>query len=242
MQIIAHRGNSWLAPQNTIAAFDAARRAGADTIELDIQPLADGTAAVIHDDTVDATTNGSGAVNTFTPETLKSLDAGSWFSSAFAGERVPLFSEVLEFVSLADAPSILLEVKGVWERDPLARVLRSIQESGLGDRFVVQSFEVETVALAHEVAPDLARGWLIDTWRDDVIDVAYELHASGVNPNGNILLEHPDFVDEMHGAGLSVSVWTLNEPHQWKAARTLGVDAIITDRPSKLAGWLAAQE
>ncbi len=242
MQVIAHRGNSWLAPQNTIAAFDAARRGGAHAIELDIQPLADGTAAVIHDDTVDATTNGSGAVNTFTPETLKSLDAGSWFSPAFASERVPLFSEVLEFLSLPDAPSILLEVKGVWERAPLTRVLRSIEESGLGDRFIVQSFEVETVALAHEVAPKLTRGWLIDTWRDDVIDVAYELHASGVNPNGNILLEHPDFVDEMHGAGLSVSVWTLNEPHQWKAACTLGVDAIITDRPAKLAGWLAAQE
>ncbi len=242
MHIIAHRGNSWLAPQNTIAAFDAARRAGAHAIELDIQPLADGTAAVIHDDTVDATTNGSGAVSAFTPSTLKTLDAGSWFSPAFSGERVPLFSEVLEFLSLPDAPSILLEVKGVWEREALARVLHSIEESGLGHRFVVQSFHVETVALTAEIAPDLTRGWLIDKWQEDVIDVAYSLHASGVNPNGNILLEHPDFVDEMHGAGLSVSVWTLNEPHHWDAARTLGVDAIITDRPSKLAGWLAAKE
>lgn len=242
MQIIAHRGNSWLAPQNTIAAFDAARRSGAHAIELDIQPLAGGTAAVIHDDTVDSTTNGTGAVDTFTPKTLKTLDAGSWFSPAFAGERVPLFSEVLEFISLPDAPSILLEVKGVWEKEPLARVLRSIQESGFGDRFIVQSFEIKTVALAGEIAPGLTREWLIDTWRDDAIDVAYDLHASGVNPNGNILLEHPDFVDEMHGAGLRVSVWTLNEPHQWSAARTLGVDAIITDRPAKLAGWLAAME
>lgn len=242
MQIIAHRGNSWLAPQNTIAAFDAARRAGADMIELDIQPLADGGAAVIHDDTVDATTDGSGAVNTFTRETVKDLDAGSWFSPAFAGQRVPVFTEVLDFLAQGPSPSILLEVKGLWGEEELGTVLDSITEAGLQERFVVQGFQVETVALIRRLAPDLRRELLLEEWRDDVIEVAYELDVQGVNPDGRILLEHPDFVDEMHGAGLSVSVWTLNEVQQWRAAREIGVDGIITDRPAMLAGWLSAQE
>lgn len=241
MQIIAHRGNSWLAPQNTIAAFDAARRSGADAIELDIQPLADGNAAVIHDDTVDATTDGSGAVTSFTTAELKKLDAGSWFAPAFTGEKVPLLADVLAFLHEHQEPTILLEVKGVWEEEALKRALSSIEEAGLTDRFIVQSFEAETVALARQIVPKMRREWLLDSWREDAVDVAYRLDAKGVNPNGQILLEHPDFVDEMHGAGLSVSVWTLNEPQHWAAARTVGVDGIITDRPAMLAGWFAAQ-
>lgn len=241
MKIIAHRGNSWLAPQNTMAAFDAARRTGVHSIELDIQVLADGDAAIIHDDTVDATTDGTGRVDSFTAASIKDLDAGSWFSPSFSGEKVPLFSELLEFLSLPDAPNILLEVKDVWEREPLTRVLRAIETSGHADKFIVQSFEVDTVALAKEIAPDLTREWLINEWREDAVDVAYELGVVGVNPNGKILLTHPDFVDEMHGAGLHVSVWTLNEPEFWEGALMVGVDAVITDRPEKLAGWLAAK-
>ena len=241
MQIIAHRGNSWLAPQNTIAAFDAARRSGADAIELDIQLLADGNAAVIHDDTVDATTDGSGAVASFTAPELKKLDAGSWFSPAFGGEKVPLLADVLDYFREHQEPSILLEIKGIWQEEALRRALDSVEEAGLAQRFIVQSFQAETIALARRIAPDLQREWLLESWREDAIDVAYSLDAKGINPDGRILLEHPDFVDEMHGAGLSVSVWTLNEPQQWAAARTIGVDAIITDRPAMLAGWRAAQ-
>lgn len=241
MQIIAHRGNAWLAPQNTIAAFDAARRAGAHAIELDIQLLADGGAAVIHDDTVDATTNGTGAVRDLTSEQITALDAGSWFSPAFAGARVPLLGDVVDFFADHREISMLLEIKGIWEEEPLARALTAVTDAGLADRVVVQSFEEETVRLARELAPTLKREWLLETWRDDVIDVAYDLQVQGVNPSGLILLEHPDFVDEMHGAGLSVAVWTLNEPGHWAAARTIGVDAVITDRPAMLAGWLAAQ-
>lgn len=240
MRVIAHRGNSHLAPQNTIAAFDAARRSGAHMIELDIQVLADGNAAIIHDDDVDDLTDGTGPVNSFTTETIKELDAGSWFSPAFTGEPIPLFSDLLEFLSEPGSPSILLEAKGVWEEEPLKRVLDAINAADMGERFVFQSFAEQTVARAAELAPQIRREWLLEEWREDAIDVAYDLHVEGVNPSGLILLEHPDFVDEVHGAGLSVSTWTLNEPEQWQAARTIGVDGIITDRPAMLLGWLCA--
>lgn len=241
MKVIAHRGNSWVAPQNTLAAFESAYRDQADAIELDIQMLADGRAAVIHDDTVDATTNGTGPIGDFTAAELAELDAGAWFSPAFTGQRVPIFDDVLDFLSARPEISVLLEVKGVWPREPLARVLEAIGAAGLADRFVVQSFEVETMTLARGLVPDMRREWLIDAWRPDVVDVAYDLDVQGVNPNGMILLDHPDFVDEMHGAGLSVGVWILNEVPHWAAAQTLGVDAIITDRPGMLRGWIAAQ-
>ena len=241
MRIIAHRGNSWLAPQNTLAAFNSARLGQVETIEFDIQPLRDGHAAVIHDDTVDATTNGSGLVSSFTSETIKELDAGSWFSPYFANERIPLLPEVLAFLTESDTPNFLLEIKGVWQHEHLGPVFAAIDDHGLADRVVVQSFEADTVAAAKELAPHLPREWLLGEWREDAIEVAYDLGAQGVNPHGMILLEHPDFVDEMHGAGLSVAVWVLNEPQHWQAAKEFGVDAIITDRPTMLAGWLAAQ-
>lgn len=240
MQIIAHRGNAWLAPENTIAAFESAHRTGADMIELDVQVLADGNAAVIHNDTVDDTTDGTGPVNSLTSAELSTLDAGSWFSPSFSGEAVPLFTDVVSFVRDHPGIRVLVEFKGVWPLEALSRVTGAITEAGLGDRFVLQSFEEETLALARDHAPELAREWLLGTRREDAIDVAYELDVRGVNPSGTILLEHPDFVDEMHGAGLGVAVWTLNEPQQWAAARTMGVDAIITDRPSMLRGWLSA--
>src|SRR5699024_11183539 len=121
-----------------------------------------------------------------------------WFSPAFAGERVPLLADVLAFLQEHQELSILLEVKGVWEEESLMRALDSVNEAGLTDRFIVQSFETATVALARKIAPKMRREWLLDSWREDAIDVAYSLDAKGVNPNGRILLEHPDFVDEMH--------------------------------------------
>src|SRR5699024_12142418 len=98
----------------------------------------------------------------FTAEGLRELYAGSWFSTAFTGERVPLLSDVLAFLDAAPSPNVLLEVKGVWERVSLGRALASIEEAGLADRFVVQSFEPETVALAGELAPGLRREWLLE--------------------------------------------------------------------------------
>ena len=241
MKIIAHRGASWVAPENTLAAFEAARRAGADLIEVDIQMLADASAAVIHNDTVDATTDGRGPVNTFTPATIGALDAGAWFSPHFAGQRVPLLPDLLNFAAAAPSPAILLEAKGVWEEEALGGVFTAIDDAGLAERFVFQSFELPTLGAAARLAPDIPRQWLLEHWREDAVEAAYEVDVTGVNPDGRILLEHPDFVDEMHGAGLEVSVWTLNEPHHWSAARDIGVDGIITDRPGMLAGWLAAQ-
>ena len=97
--IEAHRGDSANAPENTLAAFQRALALGVAWIELDVHPAKDGTLMVLHDDTVDRTTNGSGAVRDLTPDQLRRLDAGSWFAPSFSGERIPGLPEVLELVA-----------------------------------------------------------------------------------------------------------------------------------------------
>lgn len=244
--VVAHRGNSAVAPQNTLAAFEAAWRAGAHSIEIDIQPTADGEVVVIHDDTVDATTDGQGVVGEMTLDAVRALDAGSWFAAAYAGQRVPTFAEVLELMVRRPGIDLLLELKGAFTVEQVRPVTDAIRAAGLADRVIGQSFWPESVRALAAADPDLRRGLLIfqvpeDGGVDEVVRVAGELGVMTVNPYGPLLLEHPDLVARLHAAGLQVQVWTLNEPEHWAAAADLGVDAVITDRPDRLAGWLAAR-
>ncbi len=242
-RVVAHRGNSAVAPQNTLAAFEAAWRAGADSIEIDIQLTADGHVVVIHDDTVDATTDGQGSVARLTLDALRALDAGSWFAAAYRGQRVPTFAEVLELLVRRPGIELLLELKGAWTTAQVRPVTAAIREAGLTGRVVGQSFWPESVAALAEADPALRRGLLVFEVPDGVDALVRTCTGLGVmtcNPFGPLLVEHPELVARLHAAGLQVMVWTLDEPGQWAAAAALGVDAVITDRPDRLAGWLAA--
>lgn len=240
-RVVAHRGNSSVAPQNTLAAFEAAWRAGADAIELDVQLTADGDVVVIHDDTVDATTSGSGTVARLRRSAIRALDAGSWFSPAYAGQRVPTFAEVVELVLRRPGIDLLLELKGSWTVEQVRRVTGPMRFAGITDRVVGQSFWPETVAALRDADPGLRRGLLVASLDDDVLAWCDKLDVVTCNPLGTLLVEDPGVVRRLHDDGREVSVWTLNEPSHWAAAVDLGVDGIITDRPDRLAGWLAAQ-
>ncbi|MBD7917828.1 glycerophosphodiester phosphodiesterase [Cellulomonas sp. Sa3CUA2] len=240
-RVVAHRGSSWVAPQNTLAAFESAARAGADAIELDVQLTADGHVVVIHDDTLDATTSGSGRLDGTTLADVRALDAGSWFSPAYAGQRVPLLEEVVDLLLRHPSVDLLCEVKGEWTAEQAARVTGPLRDAGLASRVVVQSFSPGTVAALREADPDLRRGLLLEDVPGDVLDVCAALDVVMANPHGLAVLQDPSLVARLHGAGLRVAVWTLNEPAHWAAAVDLGVDEIITDRPDHLAGWLAAR-
>lgn len=239
--IIAHRGNSSIAPQNTIAAFEAAWRAGADYVELDIQVTSDGDAAVIHNATLDETTTGTGAVAERTAAEIAALDAGSWFSQVYAGEPVPLLSHVVEFLRTHTEIGLVLEIKDDWTTEPLARVLDAVSAPFLDGRLIVESFSVETMTAARELAPRLRRELLIGEVADDLLARCAALDVRGIGPDGRLLQQRPDLVQELHAADLTVNVWTLNEPEHWAAAVEIGVDGIVTDRPDRLAGWLAGR-
>jgi glycerophosphoryl diester phosphodiesterase len=218
--VVGHRGASAAAPENTLASFDAAWRAGADAIELDLRLTADGVVVVIHDDTVDATTDGSGAVGLLTFAALRTLDAGSWFAPAFAGQPIPRLEEVLRYAASRPALGVLLEYKGSWTAEKVAPTVASIDAAGVGDRTVVQSFTPRTLAALRDAAPDLPRGLL-------------------VNPSTEAVRAEPALVRRLHESGRRVMVWTENDPAGWADLVAAGVDAIITDRPEHLRGWLA---
>ena len=262
MRVVAHRGNSWVAPENTLAAFEAAWRAGADSIELDVHLTADREVVVIHDDTVDATTDGSGAVGELSLAAVRALDAGVWFGAGFAGQRVPTIAEVLAFLEERAGIELLLELKGSWSADDARLVTEPLAAAGLTGRVVGQSFLPGTVAALAEVAPDLRRGLLVletasaladvppDLRRHlpdaptttALVDLCRELGVVTCNPYGPLLARQPDLVAALHAAGLEVQVWTLDEPADWATAWAADVDAVITNRPDRLAGWLAARD
>ena len=236
--VIAHRGNSSVAPQNTRAAFEAAWRAGAALVELDIQLTRDGQVVVLHDDTVDATTDGSGTVADLDLVEVRALDAGTWFAPAFAGQRVPTFAEVLTWQAERPGIGLLLELKGAWTPEQVAPVTAAIEAAGLSDRVIGQSFWPQTVAALKEVAPQLRRGLLVFEVPADLVDRCTQLGVMTCNPYGPLLVADPGLVGRLHDAGLQVMVWTLDEAEHWAAAVALGVDAIISNRPDRLVGWL----
>lgn len=240
-QIIAHRGNSSVAPENTMAAFEAAARAGADMIELDIQLSSDGHAVVIHNDTLDETTDASGPVSTRSAAELADVDAGSWFSPAYAGQHVPLLDEVLAWLNAHQGVGLLLEFKGEWDPAPVSTVIEQIETAGLAGRTVVQSFAVTTVQALADVAPDLPRGLLVQELDDDVFARCAQLRVAQCNISGQILFDAPQTLSVIRERGMQSMVWTVNEPEHWDGLLQLGADGIITDRPDRLRGYLAGR-
>ena len=157
LMVIAHRGASSYAPENTLAAFDLALQMGVRHIELDVDFTSDGHIVVIHDDTVDRTTNGSGPVTSHTLAALRALDAGSWFGAQFAGERIPTFDEVL--ARYKGRVHLHTEIKG---RSPSLsqRTADVIRKHGMEGQVTITSFQTVRLEEMRAYAPELPRvGW-----------------------------------------------------------------------------------
>ncbi|MFB7833751.1 glycerophosphodiester phosphodiesterase [Streptomyces sp. NPDC056056] len=234
--VIAHRGASSAAPENTLIAGEVARRGGAVWIENDVQPSEDGVPYVLHDATVDRTTDGTGPIRSLTSAELDSLDAGSWFAPAFAGVHVPTLEAQLADLRQRGG-KLLLEVKGQHSYDQVRRIVELVREQGMSDRVFVQSFEVTHLRYVHELAPELPLGLLRDTLDADPVAVAEDLHLASYNPSDRALSSRPGIIGDLHAAGVAVNVWTVDTPARWKALDALGVDGIITNRPTELGGW-----
>ncbi|MFC8845514.1 MULTISPECIES: glycerophosphodiester phosphodiesterase [unclassified Micromonospora] len=239
LTIIAHRGASASAPENTLVAQEIARRSGADFIENDVQPSSDGVPFVLHDATVDRTTDGAGAIRTLTAAQLKALDAGSWFAPQYAGARLPTLAEQLADLRNRGG-NLLLEIKGAHTRDEVARIVEVIRAEQMTSRVFVQSFEVDALRHTRELAPELPTGLLRSGLDADPVAVARELGVTAYNPTGAALLARPAVVADLHAAGVAVMAWTVDSPAQWQQLERIGTDGIITNRAAELAGWNAA--
>ncbi|MER7541071.1 glycerophosphodiester phosphodiesterase family protein [Streptomyces sp. NPDC097704] len=236
LTVIAHRGAPSAAPENTLVSDEVARRGGAVWIENDVQPSKDGVPYILHDTTVDRTTDGTGAIRSLTSAQLDALDAGSWFAPAYAGTRVPTLA-----AQLADlrerGGKLLLEIKGRHTRAEVARIVRDVRDQDMTDRVFVQSFDVPSLRYAHELAPELPLGLLRSALDADPVAVAKDLDLAAYNVADTALATRPQVVGDLHAAGVAVNVWTVDTPARWKALDTLGVDGVITNRPTELGGW-----
>ena len=236
--IAAHRGDSSRAPENTLPAFAEAFRASPEFVEADVQLTLDGQPVIMHDETVDRTTDGSGAVSDHTLDEIRALDAGSWYDPAFTGTQVPTLDEFLD--ALADSrKKALLELKGHWVASDIETIMVGIYARGVQNRIVFASFNLTTVAYLAEAAPAIPRVIIKRDLPSDPVALTRFYGAIAILTSPTSLENDPGVVERMHDAGLGVLVYTLNSSQRWEEALAFGVDGIITDKPRKLGGWIA---
>ncbi|WP_433548180.1 glycerophosphodiester phosphodiesterase [Streptomyces sp. CA-294286] len=245
--MIAHRGASGQAPENTLAAVDAAKRMGVVWVENDVQRTKDGELVVVHDDNLARTTNveqvfpgrAPWKVKDFTAAEIRRLDAGSWFGPAHRGARVPTLKQYVNRIE-KHRQKLLMEIKnpalypGI-EKD-IVRVLRKegwLDRSHVRSRLVVQSFSAPSLRAVHTLRPDVTTGFL---GTPAVADLPrYAAYTDQINPqHGTINAAYVAAVHRLkgaHGKRLRVNTWTVDDAVNAKKVRGYGVDGIITNRP-----------
>jgi glycerophosphoryl diester phosphodiesterase len=237
--VVGHRGASGHAPENTMAAFRRAVELGAAFIETDLHLSRDARLVCIHDATLERTTNGRGAVKEQTLAQLKELDAGSWFGSEFAGERIPTLEEALAFSREKDIV-FFLEVKyeAAWGIEHgLVAALRDANEAA---RAVILSFSRGVLRNVRRLDNTLMTGLLFDAipkgGPEAVIEHALEIGARQLAPRGDLFT--PALLEHAHRSDLQVVCWTVNPPEQMRSLISAGVDGIMTDYPDRLVAAL----
>ncbi|NKE06903.1 glycerophosphodiester phosphodiesterase [Mesobacillus selenatarsenatis] len=231
---VAHRGAAGYAPENTIAAFDKGLEMKADYIEIDVQRSKDGELVVIHDTTVDRTTDGTGKVGELTLEELRSLDAGSFKGEQFAGEKIPTFEEILE--RYQGKIGILIELKapelypGIEEA-----VAQELKERNLdkpqNDKIIIQSFNFESMKKMDVLLPKVPIGVLTYSGlhTTDAALQEFAKYADLFNPSYGLVSK--ELVDKVHSLGMEIQSWTVRSPEAAQFLIDMKVDGIITDYP-----------
>jgi glycerophosphoryl diester phosphodiesterase len=228
--VMAHRGARDVAPENTLSAFRAAVDLGADAVELDITRCASGEIVVIHDDTVDRTSNGSGRVDALSWDSLGELDAGSWFDPRFAGEPIPLLDAVLDAVGGRVRFNIEIKHQRTGMQPVEPELADKLRWRNLIPDTIVSSFDPGALRRLRRVAPEIPRALLYS--RDMPIGLRhawprYWLAPQALHPHFTMV--DARYVKKAHLAEYRVNVWTVNEATDIERMAGLGVDAIITD-------------
>jgi glycerophosphoryl diester phosphodiesterase len=267
--VIAHRGASGLAPENTLAAFRMAFSMGADGIELDVQLSSDGEAMVIHDLRINRTTDGFGAVSSLTADELSTCDAGRWFSrklarrprsraiaaeaarranlgEGFTNERVPTLGEVLALAAEGKAKQVYIELKGRRRQDKrplLRRVLEVIGQSSIQDRITLLSFDHDVIKQARIVATRFRTAATFALpGRGQLTARAIKSAVERAEANEAALhygLATRRLVASLQEQGITVSVWTANQKVLMRRLIAAGADSIMTNFPNRLIETLS---
>jgi len=236
--VIAHRGDSAHRPENTLASFASALEIGASLVELDVQLTADGHVVVVHDPTVDRTTDGRGDVRRMTLAEVRALSAGypDRFGGAWSGERIPTLAEVLTMVG--GRARVMIEIKKESVSDDVdggieARTVGEIRRQGLADRVALISFEHRALLRCRELAPEIARGHLFGrTLPRDMIPAARDAGCGIVMPHKGQLSE--TVAAQVHEAGLKLATWVVDDPEELKGLARFGLYGVGSNCPGVL--------
>lgn len=245
--VLAHRGWSAVAPENTMRAFERAVALGVG-FELDVHLSADGEVVVLHDDTLDRTTAGAGPVEAATAETLRGLEAGAWFGAEFAGEPVPTLGAVLD--RFGGEVLVDIELKTTDRKAALAEaVVEAVRRRGLVDRVMVSSFDPYLLGEVRRVEPAIARGLLVSDFESS--DLAWHERRALANllltgvaqpdlvmPSAELLTE--GWLAWLRAQGYRVMVWTVDDPAALRRWVEAGVDGVITNTPDRALAAVAA--
>ncbi len=231
--VIAHRGASAVAPENTLVAYTKAIEMGADYAELDVRQTKDGAIVLMHDKTVHRTTGVKGFVWDFTLSELKKLDAGSWFGEEFRGEPIPTLQEVIRLAK--GRMKLNIEVK-ISENEPgiAQKVVDIVRSENFSKHCIITSFDMETINTFKRIAPDLKTGFIFEKeYHADVFEGTWDVLCS------NSELVDAGFVQLAQESGKKIYVWTVNDREEMLRLIGLGANGVITDRPDLLKSVVA---
>lgn len=231
-KILAHRGASAYAPENTMAAFKKAIEMKADGIELDVHLCKDAHLIVIHDEEVDRTTNGKGKIKDFTLDQLKILDAGSWFSEQYKYEKIPTLEQVLEIIK----PTSLylnIEIKagyrvyaGIEEK-----LLYTIEKYHMLNRVIVSSFDHYSLVKIKDLNSKVKTGMLYEASLYEPWQYAESIKVDALHPNYSTLTK--DFIEKAYSNKLEINTYTVNDEEDINTLVMNKVSSIITNYPDK---------
>ena len=237
-EIIAHRGYSGRAPENTLAAIRAALDAGADAVEFDLHTTADGVPVLLHDETLDRTTDRSGPVAEVELAGLAGADAGSWFSADFAGEPVPPLADALALLA-DESVAIYPEVKRTGRKEDLHAVVEATRAAGVEARTIYISIDWEALDEIRRFDPSARIGYVVERpgRADEALERATGDPAALLDFDYRILLALPAYAERAHAAGVPLAVWTVNTARHARAVLDLGVPRITTNEVEALLRW-----
>ena len=231
--VIAHRGASAYAPENTLVSFTKAAQMGSRWIEFDVMLSADREVIVFHDETLARTTNGEGRVGDYPYSYLRTLDAGSWFAPEFSGERIPTLDLVAQFL-IQTKMSANVEIKPLpgQDRETARRALEEIAKffPHQDSTILFSSFSVEALQQLREISSDCLLGLLMHEWRDDWQSICDSLGCVSVHVGQKIMTMK--MAETIKSTGRKLLCYTVNDPVRAKELFSWGVDAIFSDVPN----------
>ena len=243
IQIIAHRGFSAQAPENTLSALDAALAAGADAVEFDLRTAACGTPVLFHDPMLGRTTNGVGPLGRRPVGHLKALDAGGWFGAAFRDERIPTQEEALKHLA-GRIDRVYQDIKGYREMEDLDRMVEITRKTDMAGATVFVSSDWVVMNRLRKVAPEIQRAYLVEevTAFPEALDRAIVDEGSFLSLEFELALGNPDGIREAGENDVGLVAWTVNDPDSAQRLAALGIHRITTDEVVDLLSWRDAQK